>query len=700
MIDNPSVHCKFNKTIQIFWKQRSLIFGNNSVTYNLRSLSQVPPSQRHLSVLGSTKSGDFESLVNVAAARIGEPIPDIVRNFIHEKATLCRPKDIYICDGSYDEYKRLLKILQEGSLANLKSLDRKVIQALPKYKNCYLALSDPRDVARVESRTIICTNNSQDTIPTPRGGFGPSVEPSLPGLKSSQVGSWLSIDDGRKALLERFTNCMKGRTMYVIPYSMGPVGSPLSKYGIQLTDSPYVVACMRIMTRMTKSVFEQIEHSNEYIRCLHSVGVPLPASSPIVNAWPCNPPKTVITHFPDTNEIISFGSGYGGNALCGKKCFSLRIGSTLAYSQGWLAEHMLILGITNPKGVKKYVVAAFPSACGKTNLAMLNPTIPGYKVETVGDDIAWMRFNDEGRLVAINPECGFFGVCPGTSYHSNPNAMKTIFENTIFTNVAKTDDGGVYWEGMDDELWKGRKITSWKHKEWHEGDPEPAAHPNSRFCAPAGQCPVIDKEWENPAGVPIDAIIFGGRRPAGVPLVYEAFDWQHGVFIGASVKSEATAAAEHKSKSVMHDPFAMRPFFGYNFGNYIRHWLSFKDKSNLKLPRIFHVNWFRRDAKTNDFLWPGFGENSRVLDYIFRRCDSNSIEVVKTPIGYVPAPSSIDTNGLENVDLRELLSVPNDFWKEEVKELHQYFDSVLADDLPSEIRIELNRLSQNLEKQC
>ncbi|KAL7674965.1 hypothetical protein ACOME3_001235 [Neoechinorhynchus agilis] len=629
----------------------------------------------------------YAELTKKATARIKTKLTDEVTHFIETKAALCEPDDVYICDGSEDENKRMIKLLQ----------DQGVFAPLPKYKNCWLALSDPKDVARVEGKTVICTSKQEDTVPTPKAGFGPSKEPSMPNLKCTQIGNWMSKAEGRQELLERFPGCMKGRTMYVIPYCMGPLGSQLSKYGIELTDSAYVVVCMRIMTRMTEEVFKYIEKTGgEFVRCLHSVGVPLPAKEPIVNNWPCNPSRTIVSHFPETAEIISFGSGYGGNALCGKKCFALRIGSILARDQGWLAEHMLILGITNPKGVKKYVVAAFPSACGKTNLAMLNPTIPGYKVETVGDDIAWMRFNDEGRLVAINPECGFFGVCPGTSYHSNPNAMKTIFENTIFTNVAKTDDGGVYWEGMDDELWKGRKITSWKHKEWHEGDPEPAAHPNSRFCAPAGQCPVIDKEWENPAGVPIDAIIFGGRRPAGVPLVYEAFDWQHGVFIGASVKSEATAAAEHKSKSVMHDPFAMRPFFGYNFGNYIRHWLSFKDKSNLKLPRIFHVNWFRRDAN-NKFLWPGYGENSRVLEWICRRCNGEEV-ADKTPIGYVPKKGSLDVSGLDSLNLDELLSVPKDFWKEEAVELRKYFDENVHNDLPKQITEELLKLEERVSE--
>lgn len=435
--------------------------------------------------------------------------------------------------------------------------------------------------------------------------------------------------DLQKAIDERFPGCMKGRTMFVIPFSMGPIGSPLSKIGIQLTDSAYVVASMRIMTRMGAAVLKELGDSSDFIRCLHSVGAPLPLQRPLTNNWPCNPEKTLVSHIPANNEIVSFGSGYGGNSLLGKKCFALRLGSILGKREGWLAEHMLILGITNPQGVKKYIVAAFPSACGKTNLAMLTPTLPGYKVECVGDDIAWMRFDEKGVLRAINPEFGFFGVAPGTSHKTNPNAMETIKTNTIYTNVAKTSDGGVFWEGLEEELPEGVSITSWLgQKNWTKESGKPAAHPNSRFCTPAQQCPIIDENWEDARGVPISAIIFGGRRPEGVPLIYESFDWQHGVMVGASLRSEATAAAEYKGKVIMHDPFAMRPFFGYNFGHYLDHWLSFGQKPGLSLPKIFHVNWFRKDEETGKFLWPGFGENCRVLDWVIRRVDGEDIALV------------------------------------------------------------------------
>lgn len=628
----------------------------------------------------------YEALTSNAVKKLSTAVPDFVYKFIIEKATLTQPEDIHVCDGSEAERQNMIKLLQEAG----------IFKPLQKYKNCWLALSDPKDVARVEGKTVICTETCRQTVPVPKAGFGPSKEPSLPNLKCTQVGNWMSVKEGRDDLITRFNGCMKGRTMYVIPYCMGPLGSNLSKYGIELTDSAYVVVCMRIMTRMTEKVFEHIAKEQHFVRCLHSVGVPLPATEPIINNWPCNPAKTIVSHFPETDEIITYGSGYGGNALCGKKCFALRIGSILAERQNWLAEHMLILGITNPKGVKKYVVAAFPSACGKTNLAMLTPTIPGFKVECVGDDIAWMRFNEQGRLVGINPENGFFGVAPGTSFKSNPNAMKTIFEDTIFTNVAETDDGGVFWEGIDKEFYEGKKITSWKNKAWTKEDGgEPAAHPNSRFCAPARNCPIMDKDWENPKGVPIDAIIFGGRRPEGVPLVYEAFDWVHGVFIGACVKSEATAAAEFKAKVVMHDPFAMRPFFGYNFGRYMKHWLSFRDQAGLHLPKIFHVNWFRLDEKDHSFLWPGFGENSRVLDWICRRCDNEDV-AVKTPIGYVPKPDAINLDGLGKTDIKQLLSVPIPFWKKEVIEIKQYLEDTVYEDLPPQIAEELCKLEERV----
>ncbi|KAM7401601.1 hypothetical protein PAMP_016905 [Pampus punctatissimus] len=420
-------------------------------------------------------------------------------------------------------------------------------------------------------------------------------------------------------------------------------------------------------------------------------------SEPLVNSWPCNPEQTLIAHIPDRRQIVSFGSGYGGNSLLGKKCFALRIASRIAKEEGWLAEHMLILGITNPAGEKKYMAAAFPSACGKTNLAMLCPTLPGWKVECVGDDIAWMKFDKQGNLRAINPENGFFGVAPGTSAKTNPNAMATIIKNTIFTNVAETSDGGVHWEGMDESLPEGVTITSWKNKPWSSEDGEPCAHPNSRFCTPADQCPIIDPLWESPEGVPIEAIIFGGRRPEGVPLVYEAFSWQHGVFVGASMRSEATAAAEHKGKVIMHDPFAMRPFFGYNFGQYLSHWLSMADRPGAKLPKIFHVNWFRK-SPTAGFLWPGFGDNIRVLDWMFRRVNGEA-GAMPSAVGYLPCQKSLNLQGLrETVDLDELFSLDQEFWQREVEELRKYFIQQVNDDLPNEVTRQLELLQQRVNQ--
>lgn len=561
-------------------------------------------------------------------------------------------------------------------------------------------------MARVESKTVISTPNRQDTIPTPKAGV------------KGTLGNWMSPDELQKAIGDRFPGCMKGRTMYVIPFSMGPIGSPLSKIGIQLTDSPYVVASMRIMTRMGADVLKVLGEKDDFIKALHSVGAPLPLERPLVNNWPCNPAKTLISHIPARNEIVSFGSGYGGNSLLGKKCFALRIGSTLAKREGWLAEHMLILGITNPLGVKKYVVAAFPSACGKTNLAMLTPTLPGYKVECVGDDIAWMRFDDQGVLRAINPEYGFFGVAPGTGPKTNPNAMATIQKNTVFTNVGKTSDGGFFWEGLEDVTPKDVSITSWTgDKNWTKASGKPAAHPNSRFCTPASQCPIIDPAWEDSKGVPISAIIFGGRRPEGVPLIYESFDWKHGVLVGAGLRSEATAAAEHQGKVIMHDPFAMRPFFGYNFGHYLDHWLSFEKKAGLNLPKIFHVNWFRKDTQSGQFLWPGFGENCRVIDWVCRRVDNEDVaEVItlpiflnliiliklysseqKTPIGYIPKRNALRLDGLKDVDYDKLFDIPKDFWLQEVASIRKYFDEQVGADLPAEIGRQLDQLEQRLK---
>ncbi|XP_063260298.1 phosphoenolpyruvate carboxykinase, cytosolic [GTP] [Prinia subflava] len=621
----------------------------------------MPPQLKaEMNVMPKVVQGDLESLSPEA------------REFIETNAKLCQPECIHICDGSEEENKKLLDIMVEQGM----------IKKLNKYENCWLALTDPRDVARIESKTVIITQEQRDTTPMPKTG-------------TSQLGRWMSEEDFEKAFNTRFPGCMQGRTMYVIPFSMGPIGSPLSKIGIELTDSPYVVASMRIMTRMGTDVLKALGNG-EFVKCLHSVGCPLPLKEPLINNWPCNPELTLIAHLPDRREIISFGSGYGGNSLLGKKCFALRIASRLAKEEGWLAEHMLILGITNPEGKKKYFAAAFPSACGKTNLAMMNPSLPGWKIECVGDDIAWMKFDEQGNLRAINPENGFFGVAPGTSVKTNPNAIKTIFKNTIFTNVAETSDGGVYWEGIDEPLPAGVTVTSWKNKDWTPDNGEPCAHPNSRFCSPARQCPIMDPAWESPEGVPIEGIIFGGRRPAGVPLVYEAFNWKHGVFVGAAMRSEATAAAEHKGKVIMHDPFAMRPFFGYNFGKYLAHWLSMAHRPAAKLPRIFHVNWFRKDSQGR-FLWPGFGENSRVLEWMFNRIEGKA-SAKTTAIGYIPTDTALNLKGLDDVNLTELFEISKEFWEKEVEEIKQYFEVQVNADLPYEIERELLALEMRIKQ--
>ncbi|XP_032243540.1 phosphoenolpyruvate carboxykinase, cytosolic [GTP] isoform X2 [Phoca vitulina] len=557
-----------------------------------------------------------------------DSLPQAVRAFLESNVRLCQPEHIHICDGSEGENQQLLDQMEgEGMIKRLQKLD-----------NCWLALTDPRDVARIESKTVIITQEQRDTVPIPKTGL-------------SQLGRWMSEEDFEKAFKARFPGCMKGRTMYVIPFSMGPLGSPLSKIGIELTDSPYVVTSMRIMTRMGTAVLEALG-DGEFVKCLHSVGCPLPLKKPLVNNWPCNPELTLIAHLPDRREIISFGSGYGGNSLLGKKCFALRMASRLAKEEGWLAEHMLILGITNPKGQKKYFAAAFPSACGKTNLAMMNPSLPGWKIECVGDDIAWMKFDQQGNLRAINPENGFFGVAPGTSVKTNPNAIKTIQKNTIFTNVAETSDGGIYWEGIDQPLAPGIRITSWKNKEWTPQD--------------------------------------------GVPLVYEALSWQHGVFVGAAMRSEATAAAEHQGKVIMHDPFAMRPFFGYNFGKYLAHWLSMAQRPAAKLPKIFHVNWFRKD-KEGKFLWPGFGENSRVLEWMFNRI-SGEASAKLTPIGYVPEEGALNLTGLGDINTKELFHLSKEFWEKEVEDIQKYLEEQVNTDLPCEIEREVLALKQRISQ--
>ncbi|XP_034107480.1 phosphoenolpyruvate carboxykinase [GTP] [Drosophila albomicans] len=620
-------------------------------------------------LIASPKSYNFRLVCRALSVQYGDAktLTPAVRDYVDKCVNLCQPERVHICDGSEAESKLLQSLM----------LKQGTIVPLPKYENCWLARTNPADVARVESKTFICTDRKEQTVPvTPK---------ATPGT----LGNWISEADLKAAIAERFPGSMKGRTMYVIPFSMGPVGSPLSKIGIEITDSPYVVESMKIMTRAGFPVLQVLQQGDgQFVKCLHSVGTP--ASGVQAQAsWPCDPERTIILHKPADNEIVSYGSGYGGNSLLGKKCFALRIGSTIAKREGWLAEHMLILGITNPQGKKIYVAAAFPSACGKTNLAMMTPTLPGYKVECVGDDIAWMKFDSQGVLRAINPENGFFGVAPGTSRATNPIAMDTVFRNTVFTNVASTSDGGVYWEGMETSQLANVTVTDWLGKLWSKESGKPAAHPNSRFCTPASQCPIIDPAWEDSAGVPISAILFGGRRPAGVPLVYEARDWSHGVFIGAAMRSEATAAAEHKAKVIMHDPFAMRPFFGYNFGDYLAHWLSMEKSGQV--PKIFHVNWFRKSSE-GKFLWPGFGDNSRVLDWIFRRVEGEKC-YEESPIGRLPSKDALNVSGLEDsVDLKQLFDLPKEFWQQEVAEIEQYFEAQVGVHLPKEVATQLAEL--------